>query len=308
MEYDVAIIGGGPAGMAAAIYASRAGLKACLIEKGQLGGQVATTFDIENWPGEKSINGTELAKKFAEHARAFGAEIMEFTEAQSADLSSRKIKTSKGEISAKALIIATGARERKLGVPGESELKGRGVSYCATCDAPFFRGKHVAVVGGGNSALDEGNFLTKFASKVTLIHRREEFRAEKAIQDRAKKNPKMDFLLDTEVLSVNGEGKVESVTLRNKKTGESSELEVDGVFFYVGLLPNTESLSGPLGKDPHGYITTNEKMETGIPFVYAAGDVRSTPARQITIAAADGTIAAIMAERALSAAALEKKD
>ena len=307
MEYDVAIIGGGPAGMTAAVYASRAGLKACLIERGSLGGQVATTFDIENWPGEKSINGAALAKRFAEHAKAFGAEIMEFTEVQSVDFASKKIKTSRGEISARAIIIATGARERKLGVPGESELKGRGVSYCAICDAPFFRGKQVAVVGGGNSALDEGHYLTKFASKVTLIHRRDKFRAEKAVQERAKNNPKMEFFLDTEVVSVNGKGKVESITLKNKKTGENSELDVDGVFFYVGLLPNTEALSGPLKKDEHGYIITNERMEIGIPFVYAAGDVRSTPARQITVAAADGTIAAIMAERALSLS-LEKKD
>lgn len=293
--------------MTAAVYASRAGLNTCLIDKGPLGGQVATTFDIENWPGEKSIKGAELAKKFAEHARAFGAEIMEFTEVQSADLPSRKIRTQKGEISAKAVIIATGARERKLGVPGESELKGRGVSYCATCDAPFFQGRHVAVVGGGNSALDEGHYLTRFASKVTLIHRRAEFRAEKAIQERARSNPKMEFLLDTEVVSVNGKAKVEGLTIRNKKTGKTSELKVDGVFFYVGLLPNTEAVSGPLKKDEQGHIITNERMETGIPFVYAAGDVRSTPARQITVAAADGTIAAIMAERALSAA-LEKKD
>lgn len=305
-KYDVVIIGGGPAGLAAALYASRDGLSTCLLEKGQLGGQVNTTFQIENWLGEKSISGQELARKFAEHAASFGAKMMEFTEAQSVDLGRKIIKTPKGEISARAIIIASGAHEKRLGVPGEKELKGRGVSYCATCDAPFFQGKHVAVVGGGNTAVGEGNFLTKFASKVTLIHRRSEFRAEKAVVDRAMKNPKMEFLLDTEVVSVNGKGRVESLTLKNNRTGKVSELKVDGVFFFIGLLPNTDFLIGELKTDASGYILTNEKMETSVPLVYAAGDVRATPVRQMSVAAGDGTIAAVMAGQALSL--LEEKN
>ncbi|MEW5996790.1 MAG: thioredoxin-disulfide reductase [Candidatus Micrarchaeota archaeon] len=308
-KYDVVIIGGGPAGLAAALYASREGLSTCVLERGQPGGQIATTLLVENWLGEKSISGPALSARFSEHALSFGAKLKEATEVRGIDLARKAISTSKGEIAAKAIIIATGAREKKLGVPGESGLKGRGVSYCATCDAPFFQGKRVAVVGGGNSAVDEGNYLTKFASKVTLIHRRGQFRAEKAILDRAMKNPKMEFLLDTEVVSVNGKGRVESLTLKNNRTGKESGLRVDGVFFYIGLMPNTDFLGGALKTDAAGYIITDEKMETSVPLVYAAGDVRASYVRQISTAVSDGTIAAVMAGRALSAAAaLKEKD
>ncbi|MEM4272224.1 MAG: thioredoxin-disulfide reductase [Candidatus Bilamarchaeaceae archaeon] len=292
---DILILGGGPAGLTAAIYASRAGHKATILEKGVVGGQIASTWLVENYPGIKSISGPELTAAMAEQAKSFGASIIEFAEVLSVDLSKKEVKTADSAYRAKAIIIATGNRERKLSVPGENEFKGRGVSYCATCDALFFKGKEIAVVGGGNSALAESLHLSKFASKITVIHRRGEFRAEKALQEEAFKNPKFTFLMDSVVAEIKGKSAVESIVVRSLKTGKETELKVSGVFVYTGMLPNSELFKSQLETDAAGFIITNEKMETSIPGVFAAGDVRNSSIKQITTAVSDGTVAAIFA-------------
>ena len=299
-ECEILIIGGGPAGLSAALYAARGGRKTCVLERGELGGQLTAIANIENWPGDRTVSGPALGKRMADHAAAFGARLLGNTEAMSVDLRKKTTKTSHGEIRFKALIIASGAREKKAGIPGEKELHGRGVSYCATCDAPFFQNKVVAVVGGGNSAFDGVAALSKFASKVYLIHRRDTFRAEKAMQEQAN-GPKIEKLLNSEVVSINGKGRVQGVVVKNNQTGEQKELKLDGIFFFMGQEPSTDFLGGELKLDKNGFIITNEKMETNVPLVYAAGDVRATPLRQISTAASDGSIAAVSAEKALSA-------
>jgi len=304
-ECEILIIGGGPAGLAAALYASRGGRKTFLIDRDGLGGQLLTIAKIENWPGDRSVEGPVLGKRMADHAAAFGATLMEQAEALSVDFNNKIAKTTKGDIRFKALIIASGAREKKAGIPGEKEFHGRGVSYCATCDAPFFQGKAVAVVGGGNSALDAAVTLAKFASKVYLIHRRDSFRAEKAMVEQANL-PNVEKLMNTELVSINGKGRVQGITIKNNQTGKKEEIRLDGVFFFIGQEPGTDFLNGELKLDRNGYIITNERMETSLPLVYAAGDVRSTPLRQISTAAADGSIAAVSAEKDLSA--LEEKN
>jgi len=298
-ECEILIIGGGPAGLSAALYAARGGRKTCVIERGELGGQLTAIANIENWPGDRMVSGPALGKRMADHAASFGARLMGNTEAMSVDLKKKTAKTSRGEIRFKALIIASGAREKKAGIPGEKELLGRGVSYCATCDAPFFKDKVVAVVGGGNSAFDAISALSKFASKVYLIHRRDTFRAEKAMQLQAD-SPKVEKVLNSEVASINGKGRVQSITVKSNQTGEKREIMLDGAFFFMGQEPSTDFLGGELKLDKNGFITTNEKMETNVPLVYAAGDVRATPLRQISTAASDGSIAAVSAEKALS--------
>jgi len=299
-ECEILIIGGGPAGLSAALYAARGGRKTCVLERGELGGQLTAIANIENWPGDRMVSGPALGKRMADHAAAFGARLLGNTEAMSVDLRKKTTKTSHGEIRFKALIIASGAREKKAGIPGEKELYGRGVSYCATCDAPFFQNKAVAVVGGGNSAFDGVAALSKFASKVYLIHRRDTFRAEKAMQAQAN-GPKIEKLLNSEVVSINGKGRVQGVVVKNNQTGEQKEIKLDGIFFFMGQEPSTDFLGGELKLDKNGFIITNEKMETSVPLVYAAGDVRATPLRQISTAASDGSIAAVSAEKALSA-------
>lgn len=294
-ECDILILGAGPAGLTAAIYASRSGHKVVILEKGTAGGQIASSWLVENYPGVKKMSGQELTAIMAEQAKSFGTKIVEFAEITSVDLKKREVKTASGPYRGRALIIATGNAEKKLSVPGENELKGRGVSYCATCDAPFFKGKEIAVVGGGNSALEESLHLAKFASRVTIIHRRDSFRAEKRIQEGISKNPKMKFLLESAVSSINGKEKVESLTVKNLKTGKETELKVSGVFIYVGMIPNSELFKNQLKTDEAGFIITNEKMETSIPGVFAAGDVRESPIKQLTTAAGDGTVAAIFA-------------
>ncbi len=304
-ECEILIIGGGPAGLTAALYASRGRRKTCLVDRDGLGGQLLTISNIENWPGDRAVQGPALGKRMANHASAFGANIMENTEALSIDFKKKIAKTSKGEVKFKALIIASGAKEKKVGIPGEKELHGRGVSYCATCDAPFFKDKAVAIVGGGNSALDGAVTLAKFASRVHLIHRRDRFRAEKAMVEQAN-IPKIEKALNTEVISINGKGRVQSITVKDNQTGKGREIPVEGVFFFMGQEPCTDFLSGELKMDKNGYIITNERMEASLPLVYAAGDVRSTPLRQISTAAGDGSIAAVSADKALSS--LEEKD
>lgn len=297
--YDLIIIGAGPAGLTAALYASRAGLKTLVLEKGIIGGQIATTPVIENWPGTEQISGIELMEAFAKHAKKFGTEIKENHEVLGfeEDKNEKIVITRKGNFKAKAIIISTGAREKKLGVKGEDEFKGRGVSYCAVCDAPFYRDKIVAVIGGGNSALEEANYLSNFAKKVFIIHRRSSFRAEKAVEEKVRKNNKIELILDTIVEEILGENKVTGIKIKNLKTNEVKILEVDGVFIYIGMQPNSEFVKGKVELDSAGYIKINEKGETSVKGVFAAGDVTSSLVKQVITSAAEGARAAIFAEK-----------
>jgi thioredoxin reductase (NADPH) len=299
--YDVIIIGGGVAGLSAALYASRARLKTVLLERGVPGGQLATTEEVENYPGFLHITGPELMAKMEEQARHFGTEIMMGVEITGMQLEgpTKTIVTPDGKYEGKTVILCMGAEYRPLGVPGEERLRAKGVSYCATCDAAFFRDRKVAVIGGGSTAVEEGNFLTKFASDVTLIHRRDKLRAEKILQERAFSNPKMGFMWDTVVDEIQGDKSVESIRLRNLKTGETRDEQVDGVFVFVGMIPNTALVKDQVTMDEGGYITTNEWMQTNLDGVYAAGDVRKTVLRQAVTSASDGAIAAVAAEKYL---------
>lgn len=297
--WDVIIVGGGPGGLAAAIYGARARMSTLLIEKGKTGGQAATTEDMENYPGfARGTTGPGLMKAFTEHAESFGAEFTR-GEVDKIDMENKIIHTKSGETyQAKTIILSPGAVPRPLSVPGEFALRGKGVSYCATCDADFFEELDVVVVGGGDAAVEEAIYLTKFADKVTLVHRRDELRAAKSIQERAFKNPKLHFVWDSVVEEIKGDGIVESVVIKNVKTDELSEIEANGIFVYVGTLPQTEFLKDSgLELDNWDYIIANEKMETNIPGVYAVGDARVKHLRQVITAAADGAIAAVVAEQ-----------
>ena len=300
-KYDLVIIGGGPAGLSAGLYAARARLSTLILEKEIVGGQMATTELIENYPGfSEGSSGIELADKMRAQAERFGAEI-ELAEAAAADFSGKDkiVRTSNGELSGRAVIIATGRRPQMLNVPGESDLRGRGVSYCATCDGPFFRDKRVAVVGGGNSAVEEALYLTRFASEVTVIHRRDALRADRILQERAFSIEKVRFAWNSVVASIEGEGKVESVSIKDVKTGETSSLPVDGVFIYVGSLPNTEIFEGQIELDERGYVIVDADLATSAPGVFAAGDVHVGPVKQVATAVGDGALAAISAGRYL---------
>ncbi|MBI4302669.1 MAG: thioredoxin-disulfide reductase [Chloroflexi bacterium] len=301
-EYDIIIVGGGPAGLTAAIYSARARLKTLIIEKAVPGGQIATTGLVENYPGfPDGVMGGELSQLMADQAKKFDTETIS-AEVLSLEVrdNERVIHTSEGDYSAKAVILAGGADPTKLGIPGENEFTGKGVSYCATCDGPFFINKVVAVIGGGDSAVDEGMFLTRFASKVIVIHRRDQLRATKIIQERAFANPKMEFIWDTVVEAIEGNEVVQRLQLKNVKTQERRTLEVGGVFVYVGLRPNTDFLKSILALSPDGHILVNEQMETAIPGIFAAGDIRVNAARQAVSAAGDGATAALAAEKYLS--------
>ena len=298
-EYDIIIVGGGPGGLTAGLYGARANRRTVLLEKYLPGGQIANTEEIEDYPGFDRISGAELAGKMAEHAKSFGLEVVsdEVTEIY-ADGDYRLAATASGDIyKGRAVILSTGGSPNKLNVPGEKELSGKGVSYCAICDGAFFKDEIIAVVGGGDAAVEEGIFLTKFGKKVIIIHRRDELRAQKIIQERAFKNPKIEFIWDSVVESINGSDRVDSLTLKNVKTGEQSKLDVGAVFIFVGFVPNSNITREPLKKDSGGYIITNEKMETSIRGIYACGDVRSQLVRQITNAVGDGTTAAVAAEK-----------
>ncbi len=300
--YDLIIIGGGPAGLTAAIYAARGRLSTLILERGVVGGQAAVTEIIENYPGfPEPIDGPELMERFEKQAKRFGAEL-EYGYVTDVELDGdvKIIRTDTAEYRSRTVIIATGAQPQKLGVPGEEELAGRGVSYCATCDGAFFRDVEVAVVGGGDSAVEEGLFLTKFASKVHLIHRRDKLRATAIIQERAFANEKMNFIWDTVVEKINGENAVESLTLKNVKTGETWELPVQGVFIYVGLVPQSELFKGKVEITERGYIATDEFMRTSVAGVFAVGDVRRPLGRQVATAVGDGCVAALMVEKYLS--------
>ncbi|MDD5023210.1 MAG: thioredoxin-disulfide reductase [Candidatus ainarchaeum sp.] len=300
--YDVIIIGSGSAGLNASLYAARAGLKTLIIEKEPItGGQIALSSIVENWLGEKSISGSKLVEKFTEHVSSFGVEIKQFTEVISVELEGevKKIKTSSEEFQSKVIVIATGSREKKLGISGEEEFKGKGVSYCALCDAGFFKGKEVAIIGGGNTALEESEYLSKFASKIYIIHRRNELKAEKIILEKAKKNKNLEFILNTTVSEITGNKQVEKIKLKNVETGKESFLDVSGVFVFVGMIPNSELFQN-IKKDEHGYIISDEYMQTNVPGVFVAGDVRKQPINQLITAAADGAIAAVSAYKYLS--------
>ncbi|MBE0415273.1 MAG: thioredoxin-disulfide reductase [Dehalococcoidia bacterium] len=300
--YEVIIIGGGPAGLSAGLYASRARLSTLLIEKGIIGGQIANAAHVENYPGfPDGISGLELTQAMHRQAKKYGLETVA-AEVIGITLNERGkvIKTTEGEYRAKAVIIAVGAEPNRLGVPGEEKFLGKGVSYCATCDGPFFKDQMVAVVGGGDSAVEEGVLLTRFASKVILIHRRNRLRASRLLQERAFANKKIEFLWDTVVEDILGPDRVRGLRVRNVKTGDRSTLEVSGVFFYVGLHPGTDYLRGLLPLDEEGHIPTGEGMETEIPGIFAAGDVRKNSPRQVITAAGEGATAAISAEKFLS--------
>jgi len=301
-EYEVIIIGGGPAGLSAGLYTSRARLRSLLIEKGAVGGQITNAELVENYPGfPQGISGLELGQLIHQQATKYGLETLQ-AEATGLELQGeeRVVITTKGKFTARAVIIASGSERRKLGIAGEEEFTGKGVSYCATCDGPFFKERTVAVVGGGNAAITEALHLAKFASRVKVIHRRNEFRATRILQEKALAEAKIEFLWDTEVEGIEGKDIVKRLNLSNAITGEKSTLEVAGVFIAIGLKPNTDYLKGILPIDDAGYIITNEKMETKVAGIFAAGDVRLNSARQSITAAGDGATAAIYAEKFIS--------
>jgi len=303
--YDVIIIGAGPAGLAAGLYAARAKMSALIIEKDRNGGQIVTTDEVANYPGGiKEETGPSLIARMVEQTEEFGAERVKATVVD-VDLSgdTKVVKCEGAEYQGKAVIIATGASPRKLGCPGEVELTGKGVSYCATCDADFFTDFEVFAIGGGDTAVEEAMFLTKFARKVTLVHRRGELRAAKSIQEKAFNNEKIEIIWNSEVAEVKGDGMVESIVLRNRETGELTEHvahEDDGtmgVFVFVGYLPQTGLFTDKIELDKAGYVLTDVNMKTNVEGVYAAGDVRQKTLRQVVTAVADGAIAAVQAEK-----------
>jgi len=299
--YDVIIIGGGPAGMTAGLYTSRARLRTLLVESGLYGGQMTTTELIENYPGfPQGVSGEELSRLMEEQARRFGMETIsdEVTEVGLVE-GLKKVKTYEGEYFCRTLIICTGTEYRKLGVPGEEEYKGRGISYCATCDGAFFKDSRIIVVGGGDSALTEALFLTKFVKELTIVHRRDALRATKIYQERTINHPKIKFLWNSVVLEVKGDSVVRSVVVKNVKTGETKEVETEGVFLFVGLIPRTQFVKGLVQQDESGYILTDENCETSVKGIFAAGDCRKKLLRQISTSVGDGATAAFAAEKYL---------
>lgn len=299
LEFDTVILGGGPAGLSAGIYAARATGNIAIVDVSMFGGQPSNYLELENYPAFPIVGGYDLMEKMEEHADKFGVNKFPMEEIQKIDLIStpKIIETLTHTFKAKSVIIATGAQPKKLGIKGEKEFLGRGVSYCAICDGAFYRDKTVAVVGGGNAALEEAMYLTKFATKVYVIHRRNEFRADKIVQNLAFKNEKLEFVYDTVVNEINGEDTVKSLVIENVKTNETSTLNVDGIFPYIGFLPNTDLINGQVEQDSNGFIITDETMKTSIDGVFAAGDVRKTPLRQVITATSDGAVAAVYAGR-----------
>ena len=306
--YDVIILGGGPAGLTAGLYAGRSRLSTLIIEKGQDGGQIAITDEIENYPGQmvEGESGPSLIARMTEQAKKFGAERCSDV-IKSVDLSGdvKKLVGTKGEYEAKCVIIATGAFPKPIGCENEGKFTGKGISFCATCDAAFFEDFEVYVVGGGDSAVEEAMYLTKFARKVTIIHRRDELRAAKSIQEKAFANPKIAFMWDSVVVKVDGDELLSTMTVKNTKTGELTEVKADeddglfGLFGFIGYNPNSQLFEGMLDME-HGYIKTDDNMHTSIPGVFAAGDIRVKSLRQVVTAAADGAIAAMQAEHFIS--------
>ncbi|EIM62211.1 thioredoxin-disulfide reductase [Desulfobacter postgatei] len=296
-EYDLVIIGAGPAGLTAGLYAARARMNVLLIEKAVPGGQILVTDWIENYPGfPEGISGYDLAEKIKEQALTLGLNI-ETAEVQGLDLSGtiKEVIFKEKRIKTKSLIIASGASPKRPGI-GEEKFMGKGVSFCATCDGPFFRDKVLVAVGGGDTAIQESIFLTKFAKKVYVVHRRDELRATKILQERAFANDKIEFLWDSVVTGMDGFFGVEKVHVKNLKTGNESQIEANGCFIWIGILPNTEFIKGDVKTDESGFIVVDTKMQTNVPGVFAIGDVRDTPLRQIATAVGDGAIAAVSAE------------
>ena len=298
-EYELIIVGGGPAGLTAGLYASRARLNCLLIEKGLIGGQIVNAELVDNYPGfPEGISGLELGQLMHQQGVKFGlktaiAEVVSIEPQQN----QKVVRTTEGNFTTKAVIIAGGSERYKLDIPGEGEFVGKGVSYCATCDAPFFRQQPVAVIGGGNAAITEALHLTKFASKVTVIHRRNQLRASGILQEKAFSEPKIEFRWDTVAEEIGGADSVRKIKLRQVITGEKSTLDVSGVFISIGSKPSTDYLKGLLPLDAVGHIITNDKMETEIPGIFAAGDIRRNSARQAITAAGDGATAVILAEK-----------
>jgi thioredoxin reductase (NADPH) len=300
---EVIILGSGPAGWAAAIYTARANLRPLLIAGDAIGGQVATTTDVENYPGfPEGVTGPELVEKMQAQAERFGTTV-EVDFVTEIDVSSRPftVHTAGGQtFRTRSLIVTTGASPRKLCVPGEERLTGRGVSYCATCDGFFFRGKELLVVGGGDSSLQEALFLTKFATKVTIVHRRDQLRAGATLRRRAETHPKIEFVWNSVVTSINGQSKVEDVTLKNVLTGEESTFRTDGIFIYIGHRPNNAPLMGKLAMDEHGYVITDKLMRTSVPGVFAAGEIQDSRFRQVATSVGQGVAAAMETEKYLA--------
>ena len=302
-DYQLIILGGGPAGLTAGLYAARDQLKALLVEKGVVGGQVLVTDWIDNYPGfPEGLSGSDLIEKMAAQVARFGLQTLNgnVVKVELSAATKKLILESGEELASQALIICTGARPNKLNIPGEQELTGKGVSYCATCDGPFFRGQEILVVGGGDTAIQEADFLAKFASKVTVIHRRDTLRATKVLQDKAFANERIEFIWNSNVIAIEGEKEVEQVRVRNND-GEEKEIAASGIFILIGTIPNSEILPlEQLGADELGFIKTDEEMRTKVPGVMAAGDIRSKTVRQIINGAGEGAVAAIAAEHYLS--------
>lgn len=300
----VVILGSGPAGLTAALYSARANLEPLVVSGNQLGGQVSITYEVENYPGfPQGTTGPELVELMQKQAEKFGARIVidEVTEVALASGPPFRVKTHGDEFEAEAVVICTGASPRRLGVPGEEALIGRGVSFCATCDGFFFRGKEVVVVGGGDSALEEGLFLTRFANQVRVVHRRDELRAGESLKKRALSNEKMSFIWDTVVEEIQGNGKVEGVRLRNLKNGKEERLGTDGVFIYIGHFPNSDLFRGQLAMDERGYLIADRQMSTSVPGVFAAGEIQDPVFRQVATSVGQGAAAGMMVERWLEA-------
>lgn len=307
--YDVVIIGAGPAGLSAGLYAARAKMSTLILERDKTGGQISGTEEVANYPGSiEDATGPSLVARMVEQCESFGAVRRKANVSElELDGKIKKIHTDQGLIEAKSVILALGASPRKLGVPGETDLTGKGVSYCATCDAEFFTDLEVVVFGGGDTALEEGMFITKFARKVTVVHRRDTFRAAKSIVEKAMKNPKMNFIYNSGPKEVLGDGIVQGVVIENFETGEISTLDADpddgimGIFVFIGYLPENQLIKDVLKLDKQGYIVTDENMLTDIPGVFAAGDIRSKSLRQVVTAVSDGAIAAVQAEKYVDA-------
>ena len=299
--FDCLILGGGPAGMSGALYCSRAGLNCAIVDSSALGGAPSNYCEIENYLGFNRIDGAELCERFEEHINNFNVQKFPFEEIQNVELNSnvKKITTIDKELLAKTIIIATGAKAKKLNIKGEKEFKGRGVSYCAVCDGAFYKNKVVAVIGGGNSALEEALYLTRFANIVYLIHRRNEFRADKIIQNRVFENKKIKPILNSVVEEIQGTNKVEKIILKNTLNKNINEINLDGIFIYIGLEPNSELFNDKLEQDKQGFIITDNTMQTSVDGVYAIGDVRNTPLRQVITAVSDGAIAGVTVSKYL---------
>jgi len=303
---ELLIIGAGPAGLAAAIYAYRSGINFSITDKYMAGGQIITTDEVDNYPGfYDNISGFDLMQNIISHVKKFGVEILEFCEVSdikiNKNIKKRIICSSENyQFCVRSIILATGASPKKLGAEGENELIGKGISFCATCDGALYKDRTVAVIGGGNAAIEEALFLTKFADKVYLIHRRDELRASKIIQEKGFANSKINFMLNTKVVKFNGKDKLEEIIVRDNGNGEIKVLKTDGVFEYVGINPNSELLRGLVDFDEYGYVVTDKNLQTSVKGIFAAGDVRNTPLKQVITAAADGAVAAMSVEKYLT--------